>query len=67
MLKWMGAASVLLAAAPIAWAEEPSSRPHTVVVPEVQKKPQVGKLAQHAIHGTYTSRHLTVPDSTKAQ
>ena len=67
MLKWVGAASVLLAAAPIAWAEPPSRPPHPVVVPNVHKNPQVGSSAQPAIHGTHTSRHLTVPDSTKAQ
>ena len=61
MLKWVGAASVLLAAAPIAWAEEPARPPHPVVTP------QVGTCEHPAIHGTYISRHLSVPDSTKAR
>ncbi|HET9172800.1 MAG TPA: hypothetical protein VFN97_25460 [Actinospica sp.] len=67
MLKWVGAASVLLAAAPIAWAEEPSRPTHPVVVPNAHKNPQVTGFADPVIHGTYTSRHLFVPDSTKAR
>ncbi len=66
MLKWVGAATVLLAAAPIAWAEQPS-RPHPVVVPQVHKNPQVSEPAHPAFHGKRAPCHLTMPHSTKAQ
>jgi hypothetical protein len=66
MLKWIGAGTVLLAAAPIAWAEEPS-RPNPVVVPEVHMNTQVGEPAHPPFHGTCTSCHLTVPHSTQAR
>lgn len=66
MLKWIGAATVLLAAAPIAWADEPSGA-HPVVVPEVHKNPQVTVSPHPSFHGTCAPRHLTVPHSTKAQ
>jgi hypothetical protein len=66
MLKWVGAATVLLAAAPIAWAEEPS-RPHSVVAPEAHKNPQVSEPAHPAFHGKRAPCHLTVPHSTKAR
>lgn len=65
-LKWIVAATVLLAAAPIAWAEEPS-RPQPVVVPEVQQNPQVSEPANPAFHGKCAPCHLTVPHSTKAR
>jgi hypothetical protein len=66
MLKWVGAATVLLVAAPLAWAEEPS-RPHPVVVPNVHKNPQVSIPAHPAFHGKCASGHLAVPDSREAQ
>lgn len=69
MLKWMGAATVLLAAAPIAWADDPSvpQHPRPVVVPEVHRNPQVTDPKHPAFHGTQPSRHLTVPHSTQAR
>jgi hypothetical protein len=66
MLKWIGAGAVLLAAAPIAWAEEPSP-PNPVVVPNVQRIPQVSGSAHPAFHGTCSPCHLTVPHSTQAR
>jgi hypothetical protein len=66
MLKWIGAATVILAAAPIAWAEEPN-RPNPVVVPDAHKNSQVSEPAHPAFHGKCAPRHLTVPDSTQAR
>jgi hypothetical protein len=67
MLKWIGAGTVLLAAAPIAWPAEQPSRPNPVVVPEVHENTQVRESDHPAFHRTCASCHLTVPHSTQAR
>jgi hypothetical protein len=69
MLKWIGAGTVLLAAAPIAWAGEPSrpQAPKPVVVPETHQDARGGGRIHPAFHGTCPSRQLTVPHSTQAR
>jgi len=68
MLKWVGAGAVLLAAAPIAYADEPSAAAssHAKRVSVHGAAPAVD--AEHPpFHTACIFCHLTVPHSTKAQ
>lgn len=68
MLKWIGAGTVLLAAAPIAWAGEPGPQsPKSVVVPETHCATRAAGRTHPVFHGTCPSRHQPVPHSTRAR